>query len=237
MSKSSDTKVINKTFDNNTINLAYDEEINIEKTDGTLNETEAKILKAAESEFMTKGFAGARTTSIAEAAGVTHAMFHYYFRTKEKLFDRIISEKMNMLKSIIFKSFEDIDLPLEDMIRNLINNHLNFISAYPDLPRFMICEIFNNSQRASDFKQKLNTITPNITARLQQKIDEEAAKGKCRKTDVRMLLLDIVSLNIFPYIASPFVNSVLDLNINNSADFLEKRKQENFDTIMRKLKS
>ena len=41
---------------------------------------EQAILEAAEREFIAKGFAGARTTSIAEAAGVTHAMLHYYFR-------------------------------------------------------------------------------------------------------------------------------------------------------------
>ncbi len=51
-----------------------------------ITDTEHKILCAAEQEFMAKGFNCARTTSIAEAAGVTHAMRHYYFRTKEKLF-------------------------------------------------------------------------------------------------------------------------------------------------------
>lgn len=54
---------------------------------------EQAILKAAEREFLTKGYAGARTTSIAEAAGVTHAMLHYYFRTKEHIFERILDEK------------------------------------------------------------------------------------------------------------------------------------------------
>ena len=38
---------------------------------------EQAILEAAEREFLAKGFAGARTTSIAEAAGVTHALLHY----------------------------------------------------------------------------------------------------------------------------------------------------------------
>ena len=47
-------------------------------------DTEAMILQAAEKEFLEKGYAGARTTAIAEAAGVTHAMLHYYFRTKDK---------------------------------------------------------------------------------------------------------------------------------------------------------
>ena len=63
---------------------------------------ELEILKAAEHEFLTKGYDGARTTSIAQAAGVTHAMLHYYFRTKEQLFDRIVESKFStMSQSLI----------------------------------------------------------------------------------------------------------------------------------------
>ena len=60
-------------------------------------DTESEILKAAEQEFMLKGFDGAKTTSIAHAAGVTHAMLHYYFRTKEQLFERILTEKVQLM--------------------------------------------------------------------------------------------------------------------------------------------
>lgn len=201
-----------------------------------LNETESKILEAAEREFLAKGFAGARTTSIAEAAGVTHAMFHYYFRTKEKLFDRIISEKIDMLKDVMFKSFNDINLPLEDIIRNLINIHLDFIADNPDLPRFLVCEIFNDSYRLSAFYERLMSVVPKIMAILQKKIDNLAAEGKIRKVDIKMLMLDIVSLNVFPYIASPLVNNIFDNCMVDRKQFLEQRKQENFDTIMRKLK-
>ena len=67
-------------------------------------DTETRILEAAEKEFFEKGYAGARTTSIAEAAGVTHAMLHYYFRTKDNLFERIVSEKINMLGDIILSA-------------------------------------------------------------------------------------------------------------------------------------
>ena len=45
--------------------------------------TEQSILKAAEKEFLKKGFSGSKTTEIAKEAGVTHAMLHYYFRTKQ----------------------------------------------------------------------------------------------------------------------------------------------------------
>ena len=66
----------------------------MQTTDRHTEDTETKIHKAAEREFHEKGYGGARPTSIAEAAGVTHAMLHNYFRTKDKHFERIVTEMM-----------------------------------------------------------------------------------------------------------------------------------------------
>ncbi len=199
-------------------------------------ETEAKILQAAEHEFMARGFAGARTTAIAEAAGVTHAMFHYYFRTKEKLFDRIISEKVNLLKEALINSLEEDNLSLEEMIHNIINRHLDFISENPDLPRFIIGEIYGNPERCALFIQKIQMYAPTMTNGLQSIINAAAAEGYCRKVDAKMLMLDIASLNIFSYMAAPIVNAALGNCMSDRTAFLELRKKENFDTIMRKLR-
>lgn len=198
--------------------------------------TESLILQAAEREFIAKGFSGARTTSIAEAAGVTHAMFHYYFRTKEKLFDRIISEKIALLKKVMIDSIGDQSAPLNEIIKNLVNNHLDFIAANPDLPRFLVEEMFRNPDRAIIFQSKLHETAPSIIALIQEKIDIEAATGNCRKVDAGMLMLDMISLNIFPYMASPAINAALGNCMTDTEFFLTKRKKENYDTIMQKLK-
>ncbi len=200
------------------------------------NDTEALILQAAEREFLSKGFIGARTTSIAEAAGVTHAMFHYYFRTKEKLFERIISEKITLLKEAVIGSVVDINAPLDEILRNLICNHLEFIAANPDLPRFLLGEIFSNPERSATFLDRLRGIAPTFMSVLQDKINEEASRGLCRKVDAKMLMLDIVSLNVFAYMAAPAVNAALGNCMADSVAFLEMRKRENYDTIMRKLR-
>lgn len=72
-------------------------------------DTESEILKAAEQEFMLKGFDGTKTTSIAHAAGVTHAMLHYYFRTKEQLFERILTEKVQLMSESVLAAFGQPD--------------------------------------------------------------------------------------------------------------------------------
>lgn len=198
-------------------------------------DTETLILQAAEREFMEKGFAGARTTSIAEAAGVTHAMFHYYFRTKEKLFERIVGEKISMLKGLLMRSIADANLSLDEMIRNVIEQHLDFLKMNPYLPRFAVCEIFGNPERTSGVIQEIRSCVPAISM-LQKKIDDEAAKGLCRRVDARMLALDIASLNLFPFMSFPLVSTVLGDCAPDVETLVELRKKENYETIMRKLR-
>ena len=51
--------------------------------------TEEKILDAAKEVFMKYGLYGARMQDIADTAKINKALLHYYFRNKEKLFDKV----------------------------------------------------------------------------------------------------------------------------------------------------
>lgn len=197
--------------------------------------TEQKIIEAAQEEFMLKGFAGARTTAIAEKAGVTHAMFHYYFRTKEKIFEKIISQKLELLSSLIKDSIMSGNYPLEEKLRHIIDRHIDFISENPELPGFLVREIFSNSERLNLVRSKIESFAPILVANLQSELDKGFNEGKYRKIDARMLLIDIISLNVFAFMAAPLVNVVLSGFMDDKETFRELRKKENFDTIMRKI--
>ena len=198
--------------------------------------TEQKIIEAAQEEFMLKGFAGARTTAIAEKAGVTHAMFHYYFRTKEKIFEKIISQKLELLASLIKDSIISGDDSLEDKLRLIIDRHIDFIAENPELPGFLVREIFSNDERLNLVRSKIESFAPILVTNLQAELDRGYDEGKYRKLDARMLLIDIISLNVFAFMAAPLVNVVLSGFMDDKDTFRELRKKENFDTIMRKIK-
>lgn len=199
-------------------------------------DTEQAILRAAEQEFLTKGFAGARTASIAEAAGVTHAMFHYYFRTKQNLFERIMNEKIELIRRALFIPVADGDLSLEEMIRSIVWRHMDFLAANPYLPQFIISEVYGAPERSAALLERIRKYAPAVLAGLQEKIDRAADAGLCRRVDAAMLLLDIVSLNIFPFIAAPMVNAALGIDPYGDDGFMEARKKNNFETIMKKLR-
>ncbi|MCH5219046.1 MAG: TetR/AcrR family transcriptional regulator, partial [Muribaculaceae bacterium] len=133
--------------------------------------TEQKIIEAAEAEFMLKGFAGARTTEIAAKAGVTHAMFHYYFRTKEKIFEKIISQKLELLASLIKDTIISGDYPFAEKLRHIIDRHIDFIADNSELPGFLVREIFSNRERLALVRSKIENFAPLLVANLQTELD------------------------------------------------------------------
>ena len=206
------------------------------KKETVKTDTESRILQAAEEEFLLKGLEGARTTAIAERAGVTHAMLHYYFRTKNMLFERIIEEKMRNAGNIMQAVFVLGDMPLMERVKRGVEQHFDFIAANPNLPRFVIQEIYSHPERHEIMRSQVLTITKDWLCDLQRHIDECAATKATEWIDARMLLLDIVSLNLFAFIGYPFVSLMFDGLVTDKKVFFEKRKAENVELIMRRLK-
>lgn len=197
---------------------------------------EQQILAAAEQEFLTKGYDGARTTSIAQAAGVTHAMLHYYFRTKEQLFERIVDEKFETMSRSMFAIMGDPSLPIVERIKGGIEAHFDFIAANPLLPRFVINEIISRPERYKLLYKRVSDVIDNVYCDLQFEIDRSAERGEIEWVDVKMLLISILSLNIFTFIAYPFMEPLMGELMADREGFLAVRKAENIETILRRIK-
>ena len=197
---------------------------------------EQQILAAAELEFLTRGYDGARTTSIAQAAGVTHAMLHYYFRTKEQLFERIVDEKFETMSHSMFAIMGDPSLPIVERIKGGIAAHFDFIAANPLLPRFMINEIISRPERYDVLYKRVGAIIDNVYRGLQSEIDRSAERGEIERVDIKMLFISIMSLNIFTFLAYPFMEPLMGELMVNRERFLAERKAENIETILRRIK-
>lgn len=187
---------------------------------------ESVILKAATEEFLEKGLDGSRTVSIARRAGVTHAMLHYYFRTKEQLFNRIIEDKLHILAESILSIFKDYDAPLKERLERGIAAHFDFLKDNPEIPRFIIRDM----NRIND--ELIKTMLPKALP-----IWDEAKKMQLELgTDIEVyqLALHIVSQNVFPFLMLPVADK-MGMTEEKRDAFLEGIKQENIKFIMKRL--
>lgn len=197
---------------------------------------EQQILAAAEQEFLTKGYDGARTTSIAQAAGVTHAMLHYYFRTKEQLFECIVDEKFKTMSDSMFAIMGDPSLPIVERIKGGIEAHFDFVAQNPLLPRFVINEIISRPERYDVLYKRVGAIIDNVYRGLQSEINRSAERGEIERVDIKMLFISIMSLNIFTFLAYPFMEPLMGELMADRERFLAERKAENIETILRRIK-
>ena len=196
---------------------------------------EQQILEAAEREFLEKGYDGARTTSIAKAADVTHAMLHYYFRTKEQLFEHIIDKKMSEIVPLMTHLFGNSDLPLVKRIEEAVSVHFDFVVANPDLPRFLINEVLPHKERCDLFRSKIENVLY-LVDNLQREVNEAAASGEVEQFNVLLLFQSVLSLNIFPSAMANMIENLLGDNGQSMKEVLAQRKAENIELIMRRIK-
>lgn len=198
--------------------------------------TEAQILKAAEEEFLSKGFKGAKTTAIAERAGVTHGMLHYYFRTKENLFQMVFKEKVKLITdSIIVVSHKGI--PFDDIIRQIVELHFDFIKQNPGLINFIYTEIVNNKDNRALLYDYASPRMREVTASLGKLLCEECEKGKIRKVSAIDLMMNIASLNLVTFLAYPIMREYTDSQ--SDAEYNEqlwRKKESNVQFILHSLK-
>lgn len=203
------------------------------------NNTEQLILEAAEQEFFTKGFGGARTAVIAEKAGVTHAMLHYYFRKKEYLFERIVAKNISLLAQTITAAMGNSDLPIVERLKSGIAAHFDLIAANPQLPRFFLNEVLSRPEHYHIMYERIKEVSEKL-ATLQKDVDEASGRGEIEQVDIRMLLISLLSLNVFPFIAYAFIepvsNELLGGMMADREKYLAMRKAENIEMIMRRIK-
>ena len=200
------------------------------------NNKEKTILAAAKDEFLDKGFDGARTTSIARQAGVTHAMLHYYFNTKEELFSGIFENLIGEMAENLTLLFADSNKPFMERIKEGLALHFDFVTANPRLPLFIIREIASRPERIHIIGDTIAKNAGKLFMTLQQSINEAASRGEVAPIDAPTLLIDMLSLNVFPHLLKPVFNEFIAQSPKEAELFLEARKQENIEIITRRLK-
>ncbi len=191
--------------------------------------TEEKIIDAATDVFVQKGMDGARMQEIANRAGINKALLHYYFRSKEKLFDAIF----NKLVGIAFPRIGQIlqsELPITEKIEQVIDTYIDLLLKHPFLPAFIIKEMNRDASLFFNFIERKGFSPEPIFNMLREAMD----KGLIRKMKPEHLIVNVIGLCVFPFAARPMVRHVAFRGDDEAMkQFLEERKHEVKQFVLR----
>lgn len=194
--------------------------------------TEQKIFDAAHEVFMQKGMDGAKMQEIADRAGINKALLHYYYRSKEKLYEMVARAIIGKAVPII-REFLETDYPLEEKIRRFVGFYVDLIARNPYIPIFVISEMNKHPDRFIDTILPKELPKPDIFLR---QVEAEIAAGRIRPVKPQHLLVNMVSLCIFPFVAKPMLRIVIGMNAQEMRTFLDERKEEVLSFIMASLR-
>lgn len=183
--------------------------------------TEQRILQAARKVFVTRGMDGARMQDIANEAGINKALLHYYFRSKEQLFETIFQAvsgrfipQLNQLLQAEVDFYQKIEKVCDAYISMAIEN--------PFMPIFVLSEV--NRQPDTFLKKMFGGQLPNLEPFAKQ-LQLEIKKGNVKKISAEQLVMHIWSLCVFPFMAKPLFSDLLKIEEKKYRQLMEERKK------------
>lgn len=169
---------------------------------------EERIKAAARKVFHQKGYAATRTRDIAEEAGINHAMLNYYFRSKEKLFQIVMTETMTQFFKGVGVILNDETTSLDEKIERVVANYIDLLLEEPDLPTFILNEVRPNPQFFVEQSPIGEALTHSVLAR---QYAEAVAQGRITEPNLMHTVLNVIGLVIFPFVAKPILSAITNL--------------------------
>lgn len=196
-------------------------------------DTENKILEAAKKVFILKGLDGARMQEIADEAGINKALLHYYFRSKDQLFMMIFKDEVGKFFPSLLPIFKSSELSKEEKIRRIVEKYIDLFISNPFLPVFIIREINRSPQ---DIVIYFREAAVNIDL-IRLEMVEFASSFGYSPNEAMHLIVNIVSMCIFPFAGRPIMENILfDADSARYNQFIQERKQFVADFIINSLK-
>ncbi|HOJ38271.1 MAG TPA: helix-turn-helix domain-containing protein [Ignavibacteriales bacterium] len=196
-----------------------------------LSEVELNILNSAKEVFIQKGFDGANMQEIADKAGINKALLHYYFRKKELLFKEVF--KMALIDFI--PNIQQImvsDKPLKTKIKIFVESYIDMLQKNPYLPNFIINELSRRPENLLSIIKELGLNPTLMIKSFEMSMKEAGVKLYL----VKHLLINILSMCIFPVVAKPIISNFLfDNNTANYEAFIKQRKKFVYEFIIKAL--
>ncbi len=186
-------------------------------------DTEALIFEAAKKVFGMKGMDGARMQEIADEAGINKALLHYYFRTKEKLFEAVFADVFQSFFPNAVGIMTNPNSSLREKIETFVEVYINLIQEHPYIPGFMIHWLSTGSTDRVVSMFKESGIKPEL---FFAQIENEIEKETITPVQPLHLIINIISMCIFPFIARPILTGFLLKDKGAFDQFLEERKKE-----------
>ncbi len=200
------------------------------------NETENSIFAAALEVFSRKGKDGARMQEIADAAGINKAMLHYYFRSKDLLYESVFEH----VARHFFSALDEIMTrpgPFLDALADMIDVYMDMHAANPAVARLWIQENLNGAPVAGRILVQRKETGASGPHMLLKRVRQAVEDGEIRPTEPIQLMITLLGMTVMSFISQPTMTALDPAAMADQRAFLKRRKQHIVEVLTHGLAS
>jgi len=196
---------------------------------------EEQILNAAAEVFVEKGLAGTRMQEIADRAGINKTLLHYYFRSKENIYRKIVERVFaGFFSQIEAAMTSDSSFPVA--LERFIDGIFSVMLANPRVPLFMMQELSQGGKTVQDIlTTTLGRQRMTLPQRLFELIGREQGAGNIGPVNPLQFMVTLLGSCIYYFAAEPVVVAVIQSIRPGLAfdrqQFIAERKEEIFNVL------
>lgn len=168
---------------------------------------EQQIIRAAKQVFIEKGFAETGMSDIAARVGINRSGLHYYFRTKEKMFEAVFADiVLSFIPSIHNIILQD--KPITERIAEMIDVYFEVFKKEPCFPVFIAQEIQRDAAHMFDTISKLEI--GQYASRIREVLQTEMRNGTIKEVSIEFIFYTFYGLVVFPFLSRPLAEMVFE---------------------------
>lgn len=184
--------------------------------------TEELIKETAKKLFFAEGKFHATTQEIAEAAGVNRTLVHYYFRSRDQLFELVLREAMVKIEQRA-EIFLIAGLSFRQKIEKYIDEFTGQALRFPYLDTYVVSKM-------NESLEHMATAFKDASRREKQRIflgqaSEAIERGEIRAKDPIQFYLDLFSLLAHPIALQPIYKKAFNISDKKYEKLIHDRKQ------------
>lgn len=171
--------------------------------------TEQLIKDTAKRIFLTEGKMLATTQDIADAAGVNRTLLHYYFRSRDVLFNMVFKEALTKLRERLHEVLGS-ELPFKQKVENLVNVFYEELTESPYLETFIALHLNQEPEKY----EELFIVLPGGKERMKnffKEVQREMDKGNIAEMKPVNFFINLFALMAYPFVARPIYLKMFDL--------------------------
>ena len=187
------------------------------------------ILKAAESEFLAKGFEAAAMETIAKEAGVSKATLYKYYPTKEHLFESVLEQLFGTIKDL-YNIRYDSSHSIEDILGQAIEKKAELCrdKSFISLCRMLTIEVLKTSAPNPVYLERLAKSLEWFTVLIRQCQQDGKLSSDVAATDIASCFHGIVDNILFWPLMAGVTDGIDDADVDRCKSILSRIFTESF---------